>query len=200
MHSDGFMAKGPEGFLGHLQNLGPQAHLSGPLGVGGPMQTRRDVAWELDFRGGRGRGVRALWGWGWGTAGERLARCVTYFLMACLPSAQRTEVAMEISGKVSTHQKPLLSLITPGISLCYSIHTISMMLFFFALTQFITVHTHTHPHTGKCVYTHMHAHSCITYIDAHMYTCRCVHMHTHVCARIRVCTDAHKHPSFPSSP
>lgn len=122
-------------------------------------------------------------------AGERLTRRVPYFLMARLPSAQRTEVAMEISGKVSTHQKPLLSLIIPGTSLCYSVHTISMMLFFFALTQFITVHTDKHPHTGKCVYTHVHAHSCITYIDAHMCTFRCVHTHTHVCAHIHVYAD-----------
>ena len=122
-------------------------------------------------------------------AGERLTRRVPYFLMARLPSAQRTEVAMEISGKVSTHQKPLLSLITPSTSLCCSVHTISMMLFFFALGQFIAVHTDKHPHTGKCVYTHVHAHSCITYTDAHTYTFRCVHTHTQVCAHIRAYAD-----------
>lgn len=113
--------------------------------------------------------------------------------MACLPSAQRTEVAMEISGKVSTHQKPLLSLITPGISLCYSIHTISMMLFFFALIQFITVHTHTYPHTGECVHTHVHAHSCITYIDAYMYVgvSTCTHMYVHIYVYAHMHTNTH---------
>ena len=153
--------------------------------MGGPRRPGGVWCGSWPCRGGRGRGVRALWGWGWGIAGERLTRCVTYFLMARLPSAQRTEVAMEISGKASTHQKPLLSLITPGTLLCYSVHTICMMLFFFTRIQFITVHTHTHPHTGICIYTHVHAHSYITSMDAHMYTCRCVH--THVCAHICVC-------------